>query len=282
MPSSPGVDAPDIEWRADLGDGKKIVVVALLVDNVRTAGTTFNNRYADLSTHADLISYAGHAGLGANIKALARKGRWTQGQYAVVFMNGCDTYAYVDNALNKAHADVNPDDDKGTKYVDIVTNALPSYFSNMANATMAMVRGLLSYDAPKTYEQIFADIDRSQVVLVSGEEDNTFTPGGGGTPDPTWEGLDKSGAVARGVEDHFETPTLPAGTYIFELDGNNDADLYVRIGDKPTTGRYDCRPYRYGSKESCKVELSAPAPVYVMVRGWAASSDYTLAGRASE
>ena len=35
--------------------------------------------------------------------------------------------------------------------------------------TMAMVRGLLSYDNPQTYEQMFVHIDRAEVVLVSGE-----------------------------------------------------------------------------------------------------------------
>ena len=67
----------------------------------------------------------------------------------------------------------------------------------MPSATMALVRGLMGYDAPRTYEQIFADIDSSQVVLVSGEQDNTFTPGGGGDPTPTWEGLNESGSLAR-------------------------------------------------------------------------------------
>jgi hypothetical protein len=40
-----------------------------------------------------------------------------------------------------------------------------------------MVHGLLSYNQPKTYEKIFESIDRSEVVLVTGEEDNEFKPG---------------------------------------------------------------------------------------------------------
>ena len=35
---------------------------------------------------------------------------------------------------------------------------------------MAMFKGLMSYSAPKTYEQIFAGVDKSQVVLVTGDE----------------------------------------------------------------------------------------------------------------
>ena len=54
---------------------------------------------------------------------------------------------------------------------------MPSFFSSMPNASTALMKGLLSYDAPKTYDKIFEDVDRSEVVLVTGEEDNVFQPG---------------------------------------------------------------------------------------------------------
>ena len=280
IPSSPGVGTPDIEWSATRSDGKRIHVVALLVDNVRTAGATFDARYEALSTRADLIVYNGHAGLGANVRALARKGNWVAGQYVIAFLNGCDTYAYVDGALAEAHAAVNPDDPAGTKHVDLVANAMPSYFSDMAGATMALFRGLVGYDAPKTYEQIFRDVSSAQVVLVTGEHDNVFTPGGGGEPEP-WAGLSEAGAVTRGQETRFSTPTVAAGRYVFEMTGTADADLYVRIGSAPTTTSYDCRPYKNGSNEACEVSLAQPAPIHVMVRGYAsASSSFELTGRA--
>lgn len=281
VPPAPGIGTPDITFEAELAPGRRVVVVALLVDNVRTAGATFDARYEALSTRADMIAYNGHAGLGANIRALAQKGRWVAGQYVVVFMNGCDTYAYVDNAIGNAHAAINADDPAGTKYVDIATNAMPSYFSSMPNATMALVRGLMAYDAPKTYEQIFRDIDRSQVVLVSGEQDNTYVPGGGGDEPPVdaWDGLAASGAIAKNEEQRWSTPTLPAGAYEFVMSGTGDADLYVRIGAAPTEAQFDCRPYRTGSDETCTVQLPAPAQIHVMVRGWAQSSTFELVGR---
>jgi hypothetical protein len=278
LPFSPGVGMPDIEFQATMPDGKRVQVNALLVDNVRTAGPVFDARYEALSTRADLIAYNGHAGLGANIRALASKGKWVQGQYVVVFMNGCDTFAYVDSALFDAHAAVNPDDATGTKYTDIVTNAMPAFFHQVSNGTMAIFRGLLRHDDPLTYEQIFASIDSRQVVLVSGEEDNEFVPGGGGTPEP-WEGLEAAGTVTRNQEVRFETPTLAAGTYRFELDGDADADLYVRIGNAPTAQSFDCRPFLTGSREACEVALTTPAPIHVMVRGWANFSNWTLSGR---
>jgi len=285
VPSSPGVSTPDIEWRVTRSDGKSVHVVALLVDNVRTALTTsaFRSRYEALSSHADLIVYNGHAGLGANIRALASYGRWVQGQYAIVFMNGCDTYAYVDSALFDAHKAVNPDDPTGTRYLDIVTNAMPSFFANMAGASMALVRGLLRNDDPQTFESIFRSVDRSQVVLVSGEQDNRFQPGGGDEPPVvTWDGLSGAGTVTRGQEKRWETPTLPAGAYLFELTGTSDADLYVRRGTAPTTSSFDCRPYKTGSNETCRVTLDAPSVVHVMVRGYASTSDFDLVGRVEQ
>ncbi len=279
IPSRPGVAAPDIVFTADLGGGRSIEIAALMVDNVRSGGAAFNARYAALSTRADLIVYNGHAGLGANVRFLARQGNWTAGQYAIVFMNGCDTFAYVDNALWEAHAAVNTDDPAGTKYMDIVTNAMPSFFHSMPTATMALVKGLLAHETPKTYEQIFAGIDRSEVVLVTGEHDNKFVPGGGGQPTETWQGLSASATIAKSAEQRWQTPTLPAGRYTFSMTGTGDADLYVRIGSAPTTRSYDCRPYKNGSVETCQVDLAAPAPIHVMVRGYATSSRFELTGR---
>ncbi len=280
IPSNPGIAMPELVFHGALPDGRAVEVVALLVDNVRTAGPAFNSRYAELTPEADLIIYNGHAGLGANIRALAAKGKWRTGQYAMVFMNGCDTYAYIDSALADAHRAVNPDDTTGHKYLDIVTNAMPSFFREMSGASMALVRGLLSYDDPQTYEQMFMHIDSDEVVLVSGEQDNVYTPetddGGGDDVVTDWEGMTQSGTIARDEEVHFSTPKLAAGRYVFEMTGTDDADLYVRTGLAPTTSSYECRPFKSGSQETCVVELTSPATIFGMVRGWDASSEFEL------
>jgi len=273
VPNNPGTSAPDIEFNATLADGKKVHVVALLTDNIRTglSQTAFRNRYETLSTHADLIAYNGHAGLGSNVRALAQAGKWTAGQYVIVFMNGCDTYAYIDDSLSSAHKAINPDDTTGFKYIDIVNNAMPSFFSSMAGASMSLFRGLLDYAEPSTYEQMFRNIDSSEVVMVTGEQDNVFTPGGGGTPS-SWAGLTDHGSVKRAESKSWSTPTVEAGTYTFTMTGSNDADLYVRVGSAPTTSKFDCRPYKTGTNEACSVTLAQPAPIFVMVRGYASSS----------
>lgn len=281
IPSNPGVAMPTTEYSATLPDGKLIHVTAMLTDNVNKGlqDPTFRAKYEALSSRADFIVYNGHAGLGSNIRALAQAGKWVAGQYVVVFMNGCDTFAYIDGALNQAHMAVNPDDTTGTKYIDIVNNSMPAFFANMADSTMAMFRGLLAFDAPKTYEQIFRSIDSSQVVMVTGEQDNLFTPGGGGQPMP-WGGLTDHGTVARNEAKSWSTPTVAAGRYQFAITGSNDSDLYVRIGSAPNTTTFDCRPYKTGSNETCEVELAQPAAIFVMVRGYSsAASTFDIVGK---
>ncbi len=280
IPSNPGVANPDIEFNATLPDGKKVHVVALLTDNINDGlqNSTFRARYESLSSRADFIAYNGHAGLGSNIRALASAGKWVQGQYVVVFMNGCDTFAYIDGSLFSAHKAVNPDDTTGTKYIDIVNNGMPSFFANMAESSLAMMRGFLSYDDPQTYEQMFTKISSSQLVMVTGEADNQYTPGGGGTP-TAWGGLDEQGSLARNAKKTFTTPTLEAGTYQFTMTGTGDADLYVKVGREPSTSSYDCRPYKTGSNETCKVTLAQPTTIGVMVNGYASSSTFKVVGK---
>jgi hypothetical protein len=181
---------------------------------------------------------------------------------------------------------INPDDPTGSKYLDFVVNAMPAYFAQDSRSTMTLVDGLLDYAAPKSYEVMFKNFDSSQVVLVTGEQDNVYFPGydeGGGTdvtPTDAWAGLSESGTVTRGAEKRFETPVLPAGDYTFETTGTGDADLYVRVGMAPTNALYDCRPYRTSTNETCSVTLTTPAPVHVMVQGYAATSNYELTGAA--
>ncbi len=111
-------------------------------------------------------------------------------------------------------------------------------------------------------------------LTVVGDGDGGGDGGGG----DTWEGLEEGGTVSRQQELRFETPELAAGTYEFQMTGSADADLYVRVGEAPTTSSFDCRPYTSGSDELCSVSLAAADTVHVMVRGYADSSSFELVG----
>jgi len=244
--------------------------------NTGLSQPTFRARYEALSSRADYIVYNGHAGLGTNVRALAQRGKWVAGQYVVVYMNGCDTFAYIDDALFNAHKALNPDDTTGYKYIDIINNSMPAFFSSMTGATMSIFRGLMAYDAPQTYEQMFRGVDSSQIVMVTGEQDNVFVPGGTGpTPPPsTWAGLSETGlSVAKNGTKKWTTPVLAKGKYEFTItsQGAGDADLYVQIGRQPTLTDYACRPYKTGSNETCAVELPGSSTISVMVNGYSAA-----------
>ena len=280
VPTAPGVGTPDVTIDATLPDGRKVHVTALLTNQIRNTDAAFDARYAAVTPNADFLSYNGHSGLGANIRALTRKGSWRKDQYTLAFINGCDTYAYVDSSLAQARAMLNPGDTTGTKHLDIATNAMPSFFHSNSRNNITFIRSLMNIAQPMTYEQIFKLIDKSQVIVVSGEEDNVFVPGGGGggNGETNWAGLTQQGTVTKNQEVKLSTPKLAPGTYKFTMTGTSDADLYVRVGTEPTAQLFDCRPFLAGSNETCNVSLNTAAPIHVMVRGWNASSTFKLVG----
>ncbi|MEE2786713.1 MAG: hypothetical protein VX589_05190 [Myxococcota bacterium] len=205
-----GVDTTEVQITGEIGPGRTVQVTVLVVDNVRTAGPAFNRRYRELTPSADLVIYNGHAGLGENIRALAARGDWRPEQYVIVYMNGCDTYAYVDDALFAAHRAVNPSDPTGTRFVDLVANAMPAYFFDMTGASMALVNALASPDTPATYDEIFAKIARQQIVLVTGEDDNIYEPGYEPAPTTANDGPEPSPATEPEPAPSDEPQPYPA------------------------------------------------------------------------
>jgi hypothetical protein len=167
----------DVTFEGTLPDGKQVKVTALLVDSITNVWPGFQQRYESLTETADMIAYNGHSGLGQNVRALAKMGKWAPEKYQIFFMNGCDSFSYVDGSLAQTRAALNHDDPTGTKYMEFVTNAMPSFFASMPAASTAIMTSLLDFQHPKTYEDMFKGIDRAEVVLVTGEEDNVFQPG---------------------------------------------------------------------------------------------------------
>ncbi len=269
------------EYTGVTPDGRKVQINLLLVDNPQAYDPSFDRRYGDLSTDADLIVYNGHAALGGNVRAMTKKGKWKPGKFVIVYMNGCDSFAYVDGYLAQARSILNPDDPTGTRYLDMITNALPANPTWFPPAMASLINNLIDVDKPRTYQSILKEFERDHMAVVTGDEDNVFAPGMPivpGVVEPAWDGIESTGSVARNEEHFFATEELPRGSYVFRITGTGDADLYVRVGEAPTTSAFDCRPYVSGSTESCTIDLSAPAAVHVMVRGWAASSTYQLRG----
>ena len=175
-PDSPGIANADVTIESTLPNGKKVKLTSFLVDNVREGGPAFERRYNELSGDADVIVYNGHAGLGQNVRALSRMGTFKPNKYQIVYMNGCDTFAYVDGHFAASRALLNPSDPKGTKFMEIITNSMPPNWDSLPINTMSMVRDLMKIDAPVKYTDLLSHFDQSGFVAVTGDEDNTYRP----------------------------------------------------------------------------------------------------------
>ncbi|WP_281281975.1 M14 family zinc carboxypeptidase [Aliikangiella coralliicola] len=87
-----------------------------------------------------------------------------------------------------------------------------------------------------------------------------------------------SGASGSETFFYLEVPA-EANTLNFVLSGGSgDADLYVRYGSKPTTGTWDCRPYRNGNEETCTITNIQAGTYHVMLRGYRAYSGTSVTG----
>ena len=278
-----GAKTPDVSFDVELDAGRSMHLTALLVDKVATAPASFDARFGELTPGADLVLYAGHAGLGANMKALTQKARFFPQKYQLFFIDGCDTFAYEDDSLTVARAPLNPDDQAGSKYLDVMMNAMPAYFSSMPDASMAVVQALVNDAQPTTYEAMFKGIDAAQNVVVVGEEDNQFTP----SLDlgARWGGFYGAGSVTYKEQKALVTDTLPAGKYVFSMVPDpaapgGDADLYLKVGGAPVLDKTTkCPSYKANSNERCFVTLKAPSKVFMTVMGdRQTSSEWLLRG----
>jgi len=165
-----GINHPEIELIFNTPNGK-LKVSLFLISGIRTPGDEFIKKYSEKTKTSDFVSYNGHSGLGANIRALANMGEFNSNQYQIFFINGCDTFSYIDDALGVAHKRVNPQYPQ-SKFLDLITNAMPSYFSDMGQSNTKIIKALVNQN--KTYREILSEINKIQRAIVSGEEDNQW------------------------------------------------------------------------------------------------------------
>jgi len=95
--------------------------------------------------------------------------------------------------------------------------------------------------------------------------------------------LDVSDSVNQGETKFYTVPALEGQTLKSLLSNlNDDADLYIRIGEKPTGSEYDCKSTNGGSTaDSCSVTLLQDDTVHIAVYGYKATS-YTLTASLSK
>ena len=160
------------------GQQKTVNVDIILVQELQSVGADFDTRYDAISEKADMLMYNGHAGLGKNVNALARKGKVTRDKYQLVLLNGCQTFAYIDTTLNDRRIEANTAsrDPQGTRFMDVVGNALPGYANNLASMSATLFSAVVKADQPKHYNELLETMPASHIVVVFGEDDNRFAP----------------------------------------------------------------------------------------------------------
>ena len=95
------------------------------------------------------------------------------------------------------------------------------------------------------------------------------------TEEEASEHLDESGEVEF-QEMALYVLYVEAGQSVkIQTGSESDVDLYVRLGNPPTTGQYDKRAYTYSGDETIEFTASSAGTLHIGVHGWEAA-EYTL------
>jgi serine protease len=85
---------------------------------------------------------------------------------------------------------------------------------------------------------------------------------------------------AQGTNTFYKL-VVPAGSESLSFDtngGTGDVDMYVQVGQKPSTTNYNCRPYKDDNTENCTFTNPQAGDWWVMLNGYSQYSDVSLTG----
>lgn len=157
------------------------VVAAASIDQMEIFTKSFSH------DHDAFFGWFGHSRVGNGFDAdkFARLTRQSPSfytltpNYQMIYWAGCNSYSYYTKPFFDFKANLIPQDVKGTKSLDIISNGLPSYFSlNAANAEV-LLDVVVNFDRNATYQEIVNRIERQSnasgiyvLANVLGDEDN--------------------------------------------------------------------------------------------------------------
>jgi serine protease len=108
----------------------------------------------------------------------------------------------------------------------------------------------------------------------------TLTTGNGGCTESGCldNGIAKTGLSGGTGSDQFYQIDVPANSSVTVniSGGSGDADLYIKKGTKPSSGDFDCRPYKNGNVETCNISVTQATTVHVLIKGYNAYSGVSL------
>lgn len=169
----PSAANPSLRIRGVASGGGRVDITMDLLDELSSADSATVSRLATRMASSDVVAYNGHAGLGANVRALVRMARFEPGRHQLYLINGCDTFSYADSRLHGSVRDANPGEEP-TRYLDVILNAMPGFFSTMDDDLDALFTALLGRD--QSYREMLSGFSPLRRALVMGEEDNPTSP----------------------------------------------------------------------------------------------------------
>ena len=129
---------------------------------------------------------------------------------------------------------------------------------SMAGASMALFRGLMAYDDA---EDVRADLRADRPLAGrpghrrAGQRVHARAAAARRRRGPASA---SHGSVARSANKTFvDARSSPPAPTSSTMTGTGDADLYVKRRQRADAASYDCRPYKTGSSETCKVDARA-------------------------
>lgn len=146
----------------------------------------FSHSYA--KKHEGFFAWFGHSRVGSGFDAdileqkliLYPEEFSTSREYQLIYWAGCNSYSYYTLPFFDLKSQLDPEHDpNGTRNLDLISNALPSLFAfNSANAQI-LLRALLNWEVPTSYQAIVDQIELHAgswnypvIVNVLGDEDN--------------------------------------------------------------------------------------------------------------
>lgn len=174
-------DTPFVET---LQKGKLVYRFFFAPTGINEDSLGFHWFYKDAIENASIMMYVGHSGLGGHLDLnsieynLGEQIKFNKARYQIFFFNSCTSYRYYNSAYFARK--VSDKDSKGTKMLDIFTNGLSTYFSEMPNSNIALITAVeksLNYAQNNnkfvSYQTLAKQIDSENLFGINGDEDNT-------------------------------------------------------------------------------------------------------------
>lgn len=156
----------------------------------------------------------------------------------------------------------------GSAPTDSSFDCRPYKYGNKENCSFKSPQAGTYYVRVKAYNSF------SNLELVGDYELETTPPNN----DSLRNGVTETLPVTTSGNDLIHTITVPANTRALTVKisgGTGDADLYVKQGSVPTNSDYDCRPYKYGSSETCIIN-NPSGTYYIRVKAYRTYSGVKL------